>query len=431
MLRLMARLIGRCTPALLLASTCCAQTPPTADDQSTLHVYVNLVQIPVLVLNQSLHPTARIPDSSFNITIDGVGRVHPARIRLQGDDPINLTLIVDRSVQDDSTWDSLPKALGPLISAMQPQDNLSVFSIDGCKAKRVGPEMAPFDEKQLLLTAKTIAEMRPYKRDRHHKDECGKALGYWDMVTYAASRLSHYPGRKLIVTLGPGAMTDSNSAARIQMLLTSSSITLFPIVHASFARSGMLPYAGARQIRSGSQVQDMAMVNPGIDTDAAMTMDRLAEMSGGVLLGTSEKDFAKTLAEPIVLARSRYIIEFPRPDSLPAGEHHILVSDGHPRDFIRPAGISVPIADAKEKRTLVVADATPETNASPATNAAAAREAPTTTSTGTQPAVPMNTPAAQPAVAAAPAVVSPAKPVAAKPVEADLTDITGDLRPSH
>lgn len=418
---------------LLCARLIPAQATPPSDDQSTLHVYVNLVQIPVLVLNQSLRPMDRIPDSRFYIAVEGVGRIHPARIRMQGDDPIDLALIVDRSVQDDSIWDELPKALGPLIKALQPQDNLSVFAMDGCKALRVGTEMAPFDEKWLRLTAKTVADMRPYKHDRHRKDDCPKPLTYWDMVTYAANRLSQYQGRKLIVTLGPGAQLDLSSAAHVHSLLTNSSITLFPIVHGSVAMGGMLPYAGGRQIRSGSQVQEMAMVNPGIDLNTVMAMDKQAELSGGVLLGTSQRDFAKTLAEPVTLARGRYIIEFPRPDSLPAGEHHISVADGHPRDFIRPAGISVPVADANQKRSLVAADGVAAATASAATpDASATHTAETPASTEEKPPAPATSPAPQSTAAAVtPVGGTPAKPVAAKPPEPDLTDITGDLRPSH
>lgn len=429
MLRVGAQLMGLFAAALLQTQMCCAQAP--ADDPSTLHVYVNLVQIPVLVLNQSLHLTPRIPDREFNITIEGAGRIHPARIRMQGDDPINLALIVDRSVQDDSIWGDLPKALGPLMAALQPQDNLSVFAMDGCKAKRIGPEMTPFDASWLQLTAKTVTDMRPYKRDKHHANECPKPLGYWDMVSYAASRLSQYPGRKLIVTLGPGATLDMNSAARIHGLLTDSSITLFPIVHASFGRSSILPYAGARQLRSGSQAQDMAMVNPGVDGDAAVDMDRQAELSGGLLLSTTERGFAKTLAQPILLARGRYIIEFPRPDSLPPGQHHMLVTDGHPRDFIRPAGISVPIADAKEKRNLTDNTMPPTDSATSGGSNDASTSHGTEPSAGTpeKPVTPATNSTAPASVAPVPAVAT--THVIATPPERDPTDITGDLLPDH
>ena len=64
-----------------------------------------------------------------------------------------------------------------------------------------------------------------------------------------------------------------------------------------------------------------------------------------VLLSTT-KSLEFTLNRFVTLVRERYIVEFPRPANATLGRHVKEVRIAHSTDFIRPAGISVPIADA-------------------------------------------------------------------------------------
>ncbi|WP_083346546.1 hypothetical protein [Terriglobus roseus] len=405
-----------------------------------MHVYVNLVQIPVLVLSGSLRPIPHLPDSSFKVTIDGLGQIHPQRIRMEGEDPINLVLIVDRSLKDDTLWNDLPKSLEPLIQSLRPRDHIGILGMDGCVARRFGPEMAPFDPDWLRGTAKTVTDMVPSK-DRGKKATCAKPTTYWELVMYAASKLSQYPGRKILVTLGPGDKLPPELTQQVHSLLTGNSITMFPIVHPN-AMNINIPYALGRPTRSGNQTQVLAMMNPRVDTDALQAMTTQAELSGGTLLGASFQDFAKILAQPVELARGRYIIEFPRPDKLPPGTHYIFVEDGHPRDFIRPAGISVPIAAPNEMRDASVEHGTRmEAQASAADSGMTPQDSgaakPPETSAPQHPAAtgafappPPAAPAASPAPVTSAAAPAPevTKPVAPKPPPPDPTDITDDLQ---
>lgn len=399
----------------LLAPLTHAQTAAPQDDPSTLHVYVNLVQIPVLILNSSLHPIARIPDGQFNVAIEGLGRIKPARIRLEGDDPIDLTLLIDRSVRDDGLWNDLPKSLDPLIKSLQPHDHLTVFAMDGCKARRLGEEMAAFEEDKLRLSMASAMELQPYWASHHKKEECPRPLTYWDMVFYAARRLSQSSGRKLIVTLGPGASINTQGAANIHNVLLNSSISLFPIVHNSSS--------------GGLSLASVSLMN----SDSLISLLSQAEQSGGMVLGATWKSLPTTLAQPVVLARGRYILEFPRPDSLPAGQHHITVADGHPRDFIRSAGISVPVADPKEVENQSMGHG-------PFVNTAAASASNVPAAVAEQHNPPGTDAAGMPPTAVTPTAVTMAPPatgtIAGKlPAIAntanDPTDITRDLIPSH
>lgn len=425
-----AKTVGLCAAVWLLAQLCCAQTsaPTAQDDKSTLHVYVNLVQIPVLVLNGSQRPVPHIPDNSFRVTIEGLGQIHPARIRMEGEDPINLVLIVDRSVRDDTLWNDLPKSMEPLIQALRPRDHIAFLAMDGCVARRFGPEMAPFDADWLRQTAKVVTDLPPSKL--RGKQLCPKPITYWELVMYAAGKLSQYPGRKILVTLGPGDKLDPQMAQQVHSLLTGNSITLFPIIHSS-AMTVSIPYSVGRQGRSGGQTQIMASINPGVDTDAVQAMSTQAELSGGILLGTSYQEFSKTLGQPVELARGRYIIEFPRPDKLPPGTHYIQVADGHPRDFIRIAGISVPIAAPNEMQDPTVEHGALMATGDAAADGGAALHEPAQNSGVEKPPAVVPPVASSPGPAPATPTEDSAKPVVPKSPQPDPADITDDLRPQQ
>ena len=56
----------------------------------TLHVYENLIQIPVLVLDPLGAPLELIDPRRFAISIDSGPRFRPMYVRPEGDDPISL-----------------------------------------------------------------------------------------------------------------------------------------------------------------------------------------------------------------------------------------------------------------------------------------------------------------------------------------------------
>jgi len=56
----------------------------------------------------------------------------------------------------------------------------------------------------------------------------------------------------------------------------------------------------------------------------------------------------KKLPQFVAMVRGRYIVEFPRPYNSTRGRHELVVTIDKSKAFIRPTGISVPVADAKE-----------------------------------------------------------------------------------
>jgi hypothetical protein len=71
----------------------------------------------------------------------------------------------------------------------------------------------------------------------------------------------------------------------------------------------------------------------------------VCELSGGMIFPSNGRDVAETLQRFTKTVRERYIVEFPRPFNSTAGGHRLLVTIDKLDAFIRPAGITVPMAD--------------------------------------------------------------------------------------
>jgi hypothetical protein len=72
----------------------------------------------------------------------------------------------------------------------------------------------------------------------------------------------------------------------------------------------------------------------------------LCELSGGMVFLSSTRSLQEQLKTFTTTVRERYIVEFPRPSNATSGEHgmQVKIAKGD-LDFVRSAGISVPIPD--------------------------------------------------------------------------------------
>lgn len=402
-----------CVLASLVAMTCACGGQKVPDDDSTLRVYVNRIQIPVMVLSRYGKPMRPIPESSFQVTITGFGTFRPVHVRLEGDDPLAIAVIIDASDAGETMWRDLPKAFAKLLPVLNPQDRLMLYGLDGCKAFRFLPENVPLNETLVHAGVDSAMAMRAASAKSHVDASCGKPITMADMLPYVVAQLAKFPGRRMIVPVGGG----TGYAARLtdlKAMLSAESTVMLPVVHTPALAAASMGYV---QGPAGP----VSIVNSGFGSVFG-NLAELAEYSGGRVRYLANHEFSASLAESVALARGRYILEFPRPDTLAAGHYRISVSDGHPRDFIRTSGISVPAATAEETAAARLAAAGDAAAAAP------------TSGTAAVPAVPDEEAHAAPAPVAAAAPASPvAEPVraAALPSSPDLTDISGDLKPSH
>lgn len=97
------------------------------DEQAvkTLHVYTDTIQIPVLVLSAQHEALPSIAPTRFNVVIDGGPKFRVSHVRLEGDDPISLSILLDVSGDEAALMSKVSgeiAGLAPL--SLRPADGL-------------------------------------------------------------------------------------------------------------------------------------------------------------------------------------------------------------------------------------------------------------------------------------------------------------------
>jgi hypothetical protein len=317
---------------LLLASVTASQLPaqstppaPPSDNQGyTLHVYVNLVQIPALVLSQSLSPLPPIPIDKFNVSLDSGPRFHPTHMRLEGDDPIDLAVLLDLSGDAFHLQPALSRSfLAFANQSLQSHDHVSIYAID-CLFVRTANAI-PASDADRIAHDMDAAFSFPHLHGAGEKPapHCGSSVHLWNALATVAQSISNAPGRRIILVISNGR--DHQSTVHwndLRHYADSRSITFFGLYPASD-----IP---------GNVEFELSTEDP---------FNQLCQLTGGLILFTSPSVLANNLNRTIDFVRGRYILEFPRPDTSKLGEHDIEVTITKMDAYIRAAGISYPPAD--------------------------------------------------------------------------------------
>lgn len=281
----------------------------------TLHVYVNTVQVPVLVLGPKLDRVGPIATNRFSVSFDSGHRFPVSHARLEGDDPISLTILLDVSGHSAGLMGKVSDGIAGLApNWLHPADNVSIYSLD-CKLMRSAelPAEAPILKR---VVDNALAPWRS-RTSVKHPGGCKQTIHLWDALVDATNQLREWPGRRVILVLTDGNDEGSrNTWNELRLFAQSSAVAVFAV-------------------RSTA-----ASLRPMEDP-----LSSVCQLSGGMVFTTDERSLAMTLQRFTSILRERYIVEFPRPNGT-ARVHDMEVRVNKGADyFIRPTGISVPIAD--------------------------------------------------------------------------------------
>ena len=309
--------VKACIWGLLCACSVAAQTSENASS-STLHVYTNLVQIPTLVLGNDRKPMARIDEQRFFVSLDGGRRLRATHARLEGDDPISLTILLDLSQSDPGIMlgaDQAIASLAPL--SLHAKDEVSIYALD-CQLIRPTDQGAT-DAATLKQQVDLVLRQSQSRDRRDTKQRCQNPSNLWDSLVTIVQALSMQRGRRVILAVTDGVDRGSrNSWNALRDFAQTRSVAIFGLVQPGNLR----------------------------DTQNEAPFNDLCQLSGGILLPTPAKDLGKQLAWAVTLIRSRYIVEFPRPVTTVGGNYslHITISKNS-EAMVRPTGSQVPIDD--------------------------------------------------------------------------------------
>jgi hypothetical protein len=303
-----------------------AAQPPAA---TTLHVYTNLRQVPVLVLTANYERMQPVDTSKFRLSLDSGPSFRPTYIRQEGNDPISLAILIDASKPESNLFPQLSQAIADLSPGyLQKQDRVSIYVLD-CSLIR-SAYAAPADAATLKQSVDRA--LAPWQTRRKLKQApCKPSLPLWDSMDNVVEDLTQQSGRRVLLAITDGE--DGGSRILWQQVMHRAQID-------SVAIFGLLPMPvlGTQHPKSSLLASEDKF-------------NQICDLSGGVEIQERNANGSWRLKEFTKMVRERYIMEFPRGRDEKAGIHTLEVSYQR-RDnlYIVSAGVSVPIASGEEKK---------------------------------------------------------------------------------
>jgi hypothetical protein len=309
------------------------EPPPDENATMTLHVYTNLIQIPVLILGP-FHDTApRFDPKQLIVTVGDAKPFHPVHVRPEGDDPIALAILVDVSDTQSRLLPELPSVLEKLARSLHPQDRIAVYALD-CTLSRVS-DFAPPDA-ALLKAAGDNARKAATPRTDSHRRNCNNTLRLNDSLVALTDQVWEQTGRRVILAVSRGADTGSIASDEVvHHAATGRGVAIF----------GISPYVPEVNYVSARRGMSAPITAP--PPAPPQRFEVLCEASGGLVRTATQDTLSSMLQLFIRNLRERTIIEFPRPKNTIPGTQIINVTLPNSGAFIRSAGVTVPLPDAR------------------------------------------------------------------------------------
>lgn len=291
----------------------------------TLHVYADLVQIPTLVLQGDLNPLASpIVEKEFSVSIDEGPWFRVTHARLEGNDPISLSILLDTNAKKllPGIEDDLASLAPSLLSS---RDHVSIYAMD-CGLTRSLKDV-PVESAALKRGVEVL--LRPWTMRGRKKDKLCRQnpVNLWDAMGFIASQLAMLPGRRVMLVVTDrrdrGSVRSWND---VRMYTQAQGIAVFAVTDKPVVISER------DRIDLGWKHED--------------PLEAICQLSGGLVATTNEDMRKATLERWIAMVRQRYILEFPRPSNSTSGVHDMRVRvESGAGLFVRPSGISIPLPD--------------------------------------------------------------------------------------
>ena len=252
-------------------------------------------------------------NEGFFVSLDGGRKLRVTHARLEGDDPISLTILLDLSQSNPDIMLSADQAIASLAPlSLHANDEVSIYALN---CQLIHPKnQGVTDAATLTQQVDLVLQQSQSWDQRDTKRGCRHPLNLWDSLATIIETLSKQPGRRVILAVTDGIDRGSrNSWNALRFFAQTRSVAIF----------GLVQPADLRQRHDEVPFNDVC------------------QLSGGILLPTPEQDLGKQLAWAVTLIRGRYILEFPPPVSTTGGNYRLDITIlKRPKAIIRPDGKS-------------------------------------------------------------------------------------------
>jgi hypothetical protein len=316
----------------------------------TLHVYENLLQASVLVLQSNRDRIGKPIDAErFSVSLDAGPWFRASHVRREGDDPISLSILLDVSGDGGLLMPKMAESIGALApKSLGPQDRISVYALD-CSLIRAASD-APADTAGLKRAVDEGLSSWTARNSKKHakggaESDCKRPEYLWGALADLTDGLHKLAGRRVILVVSSGE--DKGSAHtwnQVRAEAQEAGVAIFGLKYTSDPVAGSGTVAETPFALTGPfSVADKT--EPAVTLDSENPLLNLCELSGGTVKLVSPKRLEKKLQEFTVMVRERYVVEFPRPTNGKVGMHGLQVKINKGDYFISSAGITFPLMD--------------------------------------------------------------------------------------
>jgi hypothetical protein len=339
--RLLLLVLLLASPTAALHAQQDAAAAPSTDTPYVLHVYQNLIQIPTLVLTQAIEIPPPVPAVKFRLSIDGGPKFRPTQMHLEGDDPVNLAILLDATGDQNELLKHFEQALASMTpGVLHHEDHVSVFAYD-CNLFRSSYDVPADHPLTGSAISRVLATPKLHGETPHHS--C-KEISLWDSVMRVVSTMGPLSGRKVMLIVSDGHSRKGDySFHDASEFADTHAVAIFGMRDQDHYRAQQVLGASSRQAGI-----PLSLMNAS-DEDL---FDALCQKTGGILTTVSRRDLTAALQKFVAMLRNRYILEFPRPDEDRPGRHLVEVTIAGSNDYIRPAGLTIPTAPTRDPNTL-------------------------------------------------------------------------------
>jgi hypothetical protein len=339
-----------CIVAWLAAVPLLAQQPAPSQPY-VLHVYTNLMQVPALVLDTEDRPFKHVDTARFAIRLGDGPKFPPAYVRLQGDDPISLSILLDLSGDINDLVPALREAIPALApDVLHARDHISVYAVD-CDLIRTADDLPA--SRAMLSTAIDHAIDDAGLHGRKKKTAaCGDSVPLVNALALIARPLARLPGRRVILVLSNGHDGKSNLKwSQVRQFSAGAGISIFGMTYRD------------SEIQNSFAIDSPTTEAAGDIDHAENPFGMLCDLTGGIALSiSSDHAVSRALPHFVDMLRGRYILEFHRPRNAKPGSYTVNVSLDHAQAHIRVGGTTVHVASAAELATPEIAPAATPTD---------------------------------------------------------------------
>ena len=324
-------MLRACLLSLLMLLGCFPAHAQNDDDANlptfTLKVYANLAQVPTLVLDSRARPVTGLPRSAFAISIDDGPIFAPTQMRTEGDDPISLTVLLDASSNENKRLlDRFAAAFAALApNYLHPTDTVSVYALD-CTLIRTAL-FVPVSQIHLEQPV-SVALNDPRLHNGASHPTCSSHVALWDAVALSGTPLARSSARRVLLILSSGH--------------DGGSIITAPKAGLNAGHAGAAVFALRETFHTPDDFHPRVFDATASSPDA---LETLCTNNGGHVFSIIPSELASTLRKLLLMVRSRYIIEFPRPDDTSGGVHNLTVTVPKHHYEVHSAGVTMPLLD--------------------------------------------------------------------------------------